>query len=221
MKTKQLPRRRRARSPICWLPETTSRARLSSSLTTRHLETASVRAASTPSPTEAAHGRVYRMYATATGVDVPLEQSVSNGPVLLRSARSLPEDDAVSMVLVRQEGTSTEDLLRQLQDDPRILSAEPNYVQRLDDPDQTALDESTPQVAAALGLDSSDAAPSAPASGCKRHGRCRPVRLPVGLPQHRRSHGARRGAAPCRFRHRAAELEPGRHNERRRRRCRG
>lgn len=83
-------------------------------------------------------------YATATGVDVPLEQSVSNGPVLLRSARSLPEDDAVSMVLVRQEGTSTEDLLRQLQDDPRILSAEPNYVQRLDDPDQTALDESTP-----------------------------------------------------------------------------
>ena len=103
-------------------------------------------------------------YATATGVDVPLEQSVSNGPVLLRSARSLPEDDAVSMVLVRQEGTSTEDLLRQLQDDPRILSAEPNYVQRLDDPDQTALDESTPQVAAALGLDSSDAAPSAPAS---------------------------------------------------------
>lgn len=73
-------------------------------------------------------------YATATGVDVPLEQSVSNGPVLLRSARSLPEDDAVSMVLVRQEGTSTEDLLRQLQDDPRILSAEPNYVQRLDDP---------------------------------------------------------------------------------------
>ena len=43
-------------------------------------------------------------YATATGVDVPLEQSVSNGPVLLRSARSLPEDDAVSMVLVRQEG---------------------------------------------------------------------------------------------------------------------
>ena len=67
----------------------------------------------------------------------------------------LPEDDAVSMVLVRQEGTSTEDLLRQLQDDPRILSAEPNYVQRLDDPDQTALDESTPQVAAALGLDSS------------------------------------------------------------------
>ena len=103
-------------------------------------------------------------YATATGVDVPLEQSVSNGPVLLRSARSLPEDDAVSMVLVRQEGTSTKDLLRQLQDDPRILSAEPNYVQRLDDPDQTALDESTPQVAAALGLDSSDAAPSAPAS---------------------------------------------------------
>ena len=84
--------------------------------------------------------------------------------VLLRSARSLPEDDAVSMVLVRQEGTSTEDLLRQLQDDPRILSAEPNYVQRLDDPDQTALDESTPQVAAALGLESSDAAPSAPAS---------------------------------------------------------
>ncbi|MFR4802748.1 MAG: hypothetical protein ACLT98_05155 [Eggerthellaceae bacterium] len=144
-------------------------------------------------------------YATATGVDVPLEQAVSNGLVLLRSARSLPEDDAVSMVLVRQEGTSTEDLLRQLQDDPRILSAEPNYVQRLDDPDQTALDESTPQVAAALGLDSSDAAPSAPASAdaaARPLPTCPATSGAAATPEKSWCKKRRR---PCRFRHRAAE----------------
>lgn len=94
-------------------------------------------------------------YATATGEEVPLEEPAANGAPFSRSAASLPEDDAMSIALVREAGASTEDLMRRLQDDPRVLAVEPNYVYRVGDPEQAAFDERAAAVAAAIGLDAS------------------------------------------------------------------
>ena len=96
-------------------------------------------------------------YATVTGESLPLKETPANGPALLRSARALPTDNAVSIMLLKQGGgTSTEELLRQLQDDPRVLFAEPNYVYAISDPEHN--------IASALGLDP-QAAPSGNQSG--------------------------------------------------------
>lgn len=46
------------------------------------------------------------------------------------------EAEALSIVLVRQEGASTEDLLRELAQDPRVVSAEPNYLIQLPDSEE-------------------------------------------------------------------------------------
>lgn len=43
-------------------------------------------------------------YATATGESLPLEETLANGPALLRSARALPTDNAVSILLLKQGG---------------------------------------------------------------------------------------------------------------------
>ena len=92
-------------------------------------------------------------YATATGENLPLEEPPANGPALLRSASALPAENAVSVMLVRQEGASTEDLLRQLQGDPRVLFAEPNYTYTPGDPTREASEAQTAAIASALGLD--------------------------------------------------------------------
>lgn len=93
-------------------------------------------------------------YATATGKQLPLQDTASDGTALLRSANALPADDAVSVVLVKQEGSSTEDLLNQLQDDPRVLSVEPNYVYTVGDPEREASEARMAAVASELGLGS-------------------------------------------------------------------
>ncbi len=93
-------------------------------------------------------------YATATGESLPLEEAPANGPALLRSARALPTDNSVSVALLKQGDTSTEELLRQLQDDPRVLFAEPNYVYTVSDPEREASEERIAALTSALGLDS-------------------------------------------------------------------
>ena len=98
------------------------------------------------------------MYATATGEDLPLKEAPTDGPALLRSASALPAEDAVSMMLVEQEGASTEDLLQQLQNDPRVLFAEPNYVFTVSDPEREASEARMAVMASALGLGQQTAA---------------------------------------------------------------
>ena len=43
-------------------------------------------------------------YATVTGESLPLKETPANGPALLRSARALPTDNAVSIMLLKQGG---------------------------------------------------------------------------------------------------------------------
>ena len=99
-------------------------------------------------------------YATATGESLPLEEAPENGPALLRSASALPAEDAISVMLVRQEGTSTEDLLRQLKDDPRVLFAEPNYTYTAGDPAREASEAQAAAITSVLGLGSETSAGS-------------------------------------------------------------
>lgn len=79
-------------------------------------------------------------YREATGETVANEEAVDQGA----SAYALSDDadaatddaegaQAVSIVLVRQGGVTTEELLRMLADDPRVVSAEPNYTIRVDE----------------------------------------------------------------------------------------
>ncbi|WP_080798331.1 S8 family serine peptidase [Arabiibacter massiliensis] len=91
-------------------------------------------------------------YASATGESLPLEEPAENGATVLRSRAALPEEDAVTVSLVRQEGASTEDLLRQLADDPRVLAAEPNYLFSVD-PGEDADEARLAAVQEALGMD--------------------------------------------------------------------
>lgn len=87
-------------------------------------------------------------FASATGENLAVEEPAADGPSLLRSAEALPAADAVTIALIRQEGMGTEELLRALQDDPRVLLAEPNYTYALEDPDQAAQTGSEDQLAA-------------------------------------------------------------------------
>lgn len=80
-------------------------------------------------------------FASATGEDLAVEEPAADGPTLLRSAEALPAVGAVTIALIRQEGMTTEDILRTLQDDPRVLLAEPNYTYTLEDPGETARDD--------------------------------------------------------------------------------
>ncbi|MBX9032729.1 S8 family serine peptidase [Gordonibacter massiliensis (ex Traore et al. 2017)] len=83
-------------------------------------------------------------YREATGEAVANEAALGQGV----SAYSLSNDapasagaegvGAASIVLVKQAGTTTEELLRLLAEDPRVASAEPNYTMQLADADDAS-----------------------------------------------------------------------------------
>lgn len=77
-------------------------------------------------------------FASATGESLAVDEPAADGTTALRSAEALPAADTVAIALIRQEGMSTEDILRALQDDPRVLLAEPNYTYTLEDPDRAS-----------------------------------------------------------------------------------
>lgn len=97
-------------------------------------------------------------FASATGEGLAVEEQADDGPSLLRSAEALPAADAVTIALVRQEGMGTEELLRSLQDDPRVLLAEPNYTYTLEDPDQTVSEDQLAALRSELGTNAPDGA---------------------------------------------------------------
>ena len=77
-----------------------------------------------------------RQYAEATGEAVPAADETG---VLTAQA----EEEQVQVVLVRSQDVDTEGLLHELLADPRVLSAEPNYLGYLaeEDSDETSPDD--------------------------------------------------------------------------------
>lgn len=90
-------------------------------------------------------------YAQAVDSSFSAEGSVQDSAgMLARSARSGQSSDELSIVLVRNDAMSTEDLLLALADDPRVVSAEPNYTTYL-------LDDAAAQATSAVAQAVSDA----------------------------------------------------------------
>ncbi|MEG0419224.1 MAG: hypothetical protein RR611_12700, partial [Gordonibacter sp.] len=83
-------------------------------------------------------------YEVATGEALPAQQGSA-----LRSLNTAGEDEVV-IKLVKQD-TTTEELLYTLAQDPRVLSAEPNYTLSFDDVDEEQAKQQAAEVAKALG----------------------------------------------------------------------
>ena len=77
-----------------------------------------------------------------------LSDDDSDGDVAVQAA-----DVDVYALLVQKDGVSTEQILRELANDPRVLTAEPNYVNKIADDDSDALASSTPKTDATDGSD--------------------------------------------------------------------
>lgn len=85
-----------------------------------------------------------------TASDDEYEQTADNATIssepisTLAFTQSTANDEAVSVRLITNTGLSTEELLYQLKDDPRVLAVEPNYVAQCDD-NEYASSSITPQ----------------------------------------------------------------------------
>lgn len=69
-------------------------------------------------------------YAEASGDALP---ATNDEGAMVRSMSALEDENAVAVKLVQQDGMSTADLLTALQDDLRVLVAEPNYTWAIND----------------------------------------------------------------------------------------
>lgn len=72
-------------------------------------------------------------YVEATGEPIasPAANEGGASAFSLDADREPADAEALSIVLVKQEGESTDDLLRELAQDPRVVSVEPNYLMQL------------------------------------------------------------------------------------------
>lgn len=98
-------------------------------------------------------------YREATGDTVANEATLDQGVSTYSLSNDAPASagaegaGAASIVLVKQAGTTTEELLRLLADDPRVASAEPNYTMQLADAnDESGAAEASAALASANDL---------------------------------------------------------------------